>query len=178
MPRALNYLDKVYTDIYGLITPEIYDKKRYFISFIDDKTRYATIYLIRTREETFSIFSKWLNIEENQENTLLKRLHSDNAKEYKSGDFIDLFNAKGIKSTFTAPYTPEQNGIAERFNRTIVSKIRALLYTAKLPNYYWGEAALAATYLYNRTLHSALEGFITPYEAKKGKKPNIFNIKV
>ena len=136
MPRALNYLDKVYTDIYGLITPEIYDKKRYFISFIDDKIRYATIYLIRTREETFSIFSKWLNIEENQENTLLKRLHSDNAKEYKSGDFIDLFNAKGIKSTFTAPYTPEQNGIAERFNRTIVSKIRALLYTVKLPNYY------------------------------------------
>ena len=47
MPRALNYLDKVYTDIYGLITPEIYDKKRYFISFIDDKIRYVTIYLIR-----------------------------------------------------------------------------------------------------------------------------------
>ena len=136
MPRALNYLDKVHTDICGPIAPETYDKKRYFISFIDDKTRYATIYLIRTREETFSIFSKWLNIEENQENTLLKRLHSDNAKEYKSGDFIDLFNAKGIKSTFTAPYTLEQNGIAERFNRTIVSKIRALLYTAKLPNYY------------------------------------------
>jgi len=58
MPRALNYLDKVYTDICGLITPEIYDKKRYFISFIDDKIRYATIYLIRIREETFSIFSK------------------------------------------------------------------------------------------------------------------------
>ena len=65
MPRALNYLDKVHTDICGPIAPETYDKKRYFISFIDDKTRYATIYLIRTREETFSIFSKWLNIEEN-----------------------------------------------------------------------------------------------------------------
>jgi len=57
MPRALNYLEKVYTNIYGLITPETYDKKRYFISFIDNKTRYATIYLIRIREETFPIFS-------------------------------------------------------------------------------------------------------------------------
>jgi hypothetical protein len=65
IPIVLNYLEKVYLDIYGPILSKTYDKKRYFISFIDDKTRYVDIVLLRTRDELFNTFTKWLNTQEN-----------------------------------------------------------------------------------------------------------------
>ena len=72
---------------------------------------------------------------------MLKRFHSDNAKEYKSEIFTTLCKNRGIEQTFTAPYTPAQNGTAEIFNRTITGKIRAMLLESGLPRAWWGEAA-------------------------------------
>ena len=177
MPKVSTVLEKVHTDICGPIAPETLSKKRYFVSFIDDKTRWATVKLLATRDELFTVFNSYLAEEENQLGAKLKRLHSDNAKEYKTAEFKALFNKKGVKATYTAPYTPEQNGVSERFNRTVINKVRAMLISSGLPKALWGEAILAATYIYNRTPNSSLDGYITPYEARNGKKPDISNIR-
>jgi hypothetical protein len=175
--RATEYLEKVHSDICGPITPETWSKSRYFASFIDDKTRWAEISLLRTRDQLQDSVITWLKREENQSGLRLKRFHSDNAPEYKAL-VKDLFIKKGIIGTYSAPFNPEQNGTAEIFNRTIISKVRAMLITSGLPKAYWGEALTAAVYIYNRTPHSNLKGFITPYESRYGTKPDLSNIRI
>ena len=86
--------------------------------------------------------------------------------------FQSLFKKEGITHQITLAYTKEPNGLIERPNRTLITKVRSLLFQAKLPNYLWGEALLAAVFLYNRTPHSALKGK-TPYEIKNGLKPHL-----
>jgi hypothetical protein len=178
MPRASTILEKVHSDICGPISPETLSKKRYFVSFIDDKTRWATVRLLSSREQLFTTFNSYITEEEQQLGFTLKRLHSDNAREYKSQDFKALLDKKGAIATYSAPYTPEQNGISERFNRTIINKVRAILISSGLPKSLWGEAVLAATYIYNRTPNSSLPGYISPYEVRTGKKPDISNIRI
>ena len=177
MPRAEEVLEKVHSDICGPISPGTFGKKRYFVSFIDDYSRYADIRLLGTRDDLYTEFKDWLNTEEQQIGAKLKRLHSDNAKEYKSDEFKAIL-PNGAIGTYAAPYSPQQNGISERFNRTLMNKVRSMLIESGLPKALWGEAALAATYIYNRTPHASLPGLITPYEAKTGQKPDISNVRV
>lgn len=174
--RSTEYLEKVYSDICGPISPETWTKKRYFTTFIDDKSRFAEVALLRTKDQVFEEYKTWQVREERQTGLRVKRLHTDNAREYKSQDFQNHHREQGVLGTYTAPYTPAQNGVGERINRTIIEKVRSMLIGAKLPKAYWGEAVLAATYLYNRTLNSSI-GFKTPYEAKTGRIPDISNIR-
>ena len=134
--RASEYLEKVYSDICGPISPETWTKKRYFTSFIDDKTRYTEIALLRSKDQVFEEYKTWQIREERQSSLRVKRFHSDNAREYKSKDFQDLHRLQGVIGTYSAPYTPAQNGISERFNRTVIEKARAMLIEAKLPKAY------------------------------------------
>ena len=175
--RATEYLGKVHSDICGPFQVKTWSNKRHFVSFIDDKTRYAHLALLATRDEIYSEFESWLTLEVNQAGVMLKRFHSDNAKEYKSEIFTTLCKNRGIEQTFTAPYTPAQNGTAEIFNRTITGKMRAMLLESSLPRAWWGEAAQAACYIYNRTPHTGLPGNLTPYEARFGRKPDLSMIK-
>ena len=177
MPRASEVLEKVHSDICGPISPGTFGRKKYFVSFIDDYSRYADVRLLGTRDDLYNEFSGWLDEEQRQTGVKLKRLHSDNAKEYKSDEFKAIL-PDGAKGTYAAPYSPQQNGISERFNRTLMNKVRSMLIESGLPKALWGEAALAATYIYNRTPHASLLGLITPYKAKTGQKPNISNIRV
>ena len=176
--RASQYLQTVHSDIWGPVKPLTWSKGRWYISFIDDYTRWATVSILTSKDTTYKEFLNWLTLEENQSGTKLKRFHTDNAKEYQSLQIKDTLQEKGILNTYAAPYAHEQNGIAEVFNRTILNKVRAMLLQAKLSHRYWGEALMATVYIYNRTPHSALEGFITPYEARHGKPPDILNIKI
>ena len=106
MPRAKEKLEKIHSDICGPITPQTYSKKEYFISFIDDKTRWAVVKLLHTRDQIYDTFNEFSIEEENQLNAKIKRLHSDNAKEYKSERLDSLCKSKGVIAIYTAPYTP------------------------------------------------------------------------
>ena len=175
--RATEYLGKVYSDICGPFQTQTWSKKSYFVSFIDDKTRHAHLALLATRDELYPEFESWLTLEVNQAGTMLKRFHSDNAKEYRSEVFLNLCKSRGIEQTYTALYTPAQNGTAEIFNRTITGKMRAMLLESGLPRAWWGEAAEAACYIYNRTPYLGLSGSITPHEARYGIKPDLSTVK-
>jgi hypothetical protein len=106
-------------------------------------------------------------------NRLIRRFYSDGAPEYRA------INTKkcGIVYTTTGSYAPQQNPAVERVNLTISIKMRSLLYQAKLPRRYWGEALEMAVYLYNRTPYKSL-GLKTPFEAKTGQKPDISHLKI
>ena len=102
---------------------------------------------------------------------------SDNAAELTSNKLENLLKESGVKHELSSPYNPEQNGLIERPNRTLLNKVRALLIGAGLPKYFWGEALEAAVYLYNRTPHSSLNNK-SPYEIRYNKPPNLDNIRV
>ena len=146
---------------------------------MDKKTKYLEVALLRSKDEAHSAFLTFKAKAENQTSLKhkIKILSSDNGTEYVNKRFKITLNKAGIIYQTTALYTKEQNGNAKRINHTLLNKVRCILLNSNLPQYMWGEALLAVTYLYNRTPHSKL-GFKTPYKAKNGEKPDITNIKV
>ena len=105
-------------------------------------------------------------------------LRSDNGGEYITGEFESYLKLKGIHHELTVPHTPEQNGVAERMNRTLIESARSMLAHAGLPHCYWAEAVSTAAYLKNHTVTTAFEKVATPYERWYGRKPNISNLRV
>ncbi len=93
----------------------------------------------------------------------------DNGGEFSSKQFKDFCSQKGILIQYSTPYTPQQNGLAERKNRTLVEKARTMLNSSKLDKVYCGDALLTATHLHNRSPISANEGLKTPIEVVSGK---------
>ena len=107
----------------------------------------------------------------------IKTLRSDNGGEYTSTEFTSFLTKEGIKHELTIPHTPQQNGVAERLNRTLIEGVRTMLADSKLPHRFWAEALSTAVYLRNRSPTKALEG-VTPYEAWSGTKPNVSSLRV
>ena len=114
---------------------------------------------------------------EKESNCSLKILRSDNGGEFTSHKFEEYLVKEGIKHQLTIPYTPQQNGVSERKNRTLMEMARCLLYEKKLPLKFWVEAVSTATYLLNRMMTRSL-GDKTPYEEWHGHKPSIDHLKV
>ena len=107
----------------------------------------------------------------------IKTLRSDNGGEYTSKEFEDYLTKNGIRHERTVPKTPEQNGVAERMNRTLVKTIRAMLSDSKLPKKFWAEALSAASYVRNRSPTTAVKA-MTPYEVWKGYKLNANHLRI
>ena len=176
--RAKDPLVVVHTDICGFMPePAMGTKALYFISFIDDYSRYATVFLIRTKDEALDAFRKYKAWAENYTGFTIKNLHSDGGGEYMSGQFTTYLHIVGIHRQVTVARTPQQNGVAERFNRTIMESARSMLHAAGLPPMYWGDAVMTAVYLRNRLPTRALND-VTPYEAWRGEKPDLSHLRV
>ena len=172
--KAESYLDTIYIDIGGPIKPITQRSYRYYITFLDSATRWLDLDLLKSRANIHLVIETFIKRAELQSSSKIKRLHADN--EFKSIELEDLLKNKGIIITYAAPYTKEQNGSAERINRTLFNKVRALLFNSNLAKKYWGEALMASVYLYNRTPNSSIN-YKTPYELRYNKKPDISNIK-
>ena len=109
-------------------------------------------------------------------NRKLKVLRTDNGGEYTSADFKKYLKKEGVRHELTVPKTPEQNGVAERMNRTLVEAVRSMLAEAKLPHCFWAEALSTAVYLRNRSPTKAVKG-MTPFEAWTGDKPIVEHLR-
>ena len=106
---------------------------------------------MKTKDQVFEHFKKFHAMVERKKGKLLKCLRSDNRSEYTSNEFKSYYFEKGIRHEKTVPGTPQQNGVIEMMNRTIVEKIRCMLRMANLPKSFWGEAIVTACYLINRS---------------------------
>lgn len=149
-----------------------YGNARYFAIFIDDKTRYIEVVFLKSRSDILTEFKKYQLRVEKETGCKLIRLRSDNAKEYINKEFSDYLESQGIRRQLSVEYTPQQNGVAERANRTIVEMARAMLIKSKVPKGLWAEAVNMAVFLRNRCPSKA-NGKMTPYELWSGRKPNV-----
>lgn len=168
----------IHSDVCGPITPTTVDNKNYFVTFIDENTHYTVTYLLEFKNEVLKMFKDFVAKAESHFNLKLVHLYCDNGGEYLSNDFKEYCVEKGITFHLTIPHTPQQNGVAERMNRTITEKARTMIFTSELEKSFWGEAVLTATYLINILPTTALHINKTPYELWHNKKPRVDNLKI
>ncbi len=149
----------------------------YFLTFLDHHTHYCWVYPLKRKDQTYSYFKEWKAEVENRTGRRLKTLRTDTGGEYTSREFQAHLKACGIRHELTIPKTPEQNGAAERLNRTLVETTRAMLLDSRLPQRFWAEAVSTAAYLRNRSPTSAHED-MTPHQAWFGQKPGVEHLRV
>jgi len=149
----------------------------YYLTFTDDYSRKTWIYFLKKKDEVFSWFRHFKAFTENQIEKKIKTLRTYNGTEYESNEFHDFCKEAGIKRETTKPYTPEQNGVVERNNHTIVAVVHAMIHDQRLPKFLWVEAANTTIYVQNRCPHQAL-GSKTPEEMFIGKRPGVSHFRI
>ena len=154
-------LGLVHTDVCGKSNSKLLSVGEYFLTFIDDKSRYIWVYILKQKSEVVERFLEWKAMVERSTGKKLQALRSDNGGEYTSTQFQDYLTKEGIKHELTVPKSPEQNGVAERLNRTLMESVRSMLFGGQLPQRFWAEALATAVYLRNRSPTKANE-VITP----------------
>ena len=135
------------------------------------------VYFLKTKDEALGAFKKFCAQVEKGQEKKVRTLRTDNGGEFCSNQFKSYCESAGINRHYTAPYTPQQNGVVERRNRTVVAMARSMLKEMKLPSFLWGEAVRHSIYLLNRLPTRALSE-LTPYEAWTGVKPSLGHIRV
>jgi transposase InsO family protein len=175
--QTTGLLQLVHSDICGPITPTSIGGSCYFITFIDDWSRYYVVYPIRNKSDAFSKFKEYKAWSELSTNTRIKVLRSDGGGEFNSAEFLSYLKQCGIEKQTTPPHTPQHNGVAERANRVLVERMRSMLNHSGLSSYYWAEALMTAAYVRNLSPCRSVPD-ATPYEKWYGKKPTVNHLRV
>jgi len=147
---------------------------RYYLLFTDDYSCYTMVYILRQKSETLSKFREYKALVENYHDKKIKALRSDHSGEYTSHQFVKFLRDTEITHEETAPYSPEQKGLSERANRTLVERPKTMIIDGKMSNNLWAEAMHTAVYLNNRS--SASVENKTLYELWTGKQPNLSHL--
>ncbi|KAG6500437.1 hypothetical protein ZIOFF_040282 [Zingiber officinale] len=135
------------------------------------------VFVLAAKKDAFQAFKKFKSVTENTTEYKIKTLRTDRGGEFLSTEFTRFCENEGIERHLTAPYTPQQNGVVERRNRTVMAMARSLLKGTHMPARFWGEAVRHAVYLLNRLPTKAL-GDHTPFEAWMGRKPHLAHLRV
>ncbi|KAL0300180.1 UNVERIFIED_CONTAM: Retrovirus-related Pol polyprotein from transposon TNT 1-94, partial [Sesamum angustifolium] len=170
-------LDYVHADVWGPSNISTHGGNKYFLSIIDNFSRKVFVFLMKHKSDVFENFRKWKILVENQTGKKLKVLRTDNGLEFCNQSFSNLCDECGIKRHKTNPYTPQQNGVAERMNRTLLEKVRCMLISSGLPKSFWGETLVTAAFLINRSPSVPLNGQI-PESVWTGNAVDISSLRV
>lgn len=175
--RAKQILELIHSDVCGPMPVSSLGGARYLLTFTDDYSRKTFGYLLKNKSEVMSKFKIFKATVEKQTNFFIKRLRSDNGGEYCNRSFAQFLLREGIIHETTVPYSPQQNGVSERLNRTLIEKARCMLQESGLGKQYWGEAVSTAIYLKNRSPTAALPGK-TPEEVWSNCKVDLSHLRV
>ncbi|KAK1571102.1 hypothetical protein Q3G72_011942 [Acer saccharum] len=174
--RATECLGLIHTDVCGPMSIQARGGYEYFITFTDDYSRFGYVYLMRHKSDAFDMFKAFKAEVENQLEKHIKILRSDRGGEYLSGEFQQYLIDNGIVSQFSAPGTPQQNGVAERRNRTLLDMVRSMLSYSTLPISFWGYALQTAIYILNDVPSKSVPK--TPHELWTGRKPSLQHLRI
>ncbi|GJV57550.1 putative ribonuclease H-like domain-containing protein [Tanacetum coccineum] len=163
-------LQLLHMDLFGPTSIRSINHKTYCLVITDDFSRFSWTFFLRTKDETSAILKDFIRQIENQLNQKVKTIRCDNGTEFKNRDIIEFCGLKGIKREYSNARTPQQNGVAERKNRTLIEAARTMLADSFLPNTFWAEAVSTACYVLNRVLVTKPHNK-TPYELLLGKGP-------
>ena len=170
-------LGVVHTDICGPMEIPSLHGERYFITFTDETTGRVSIDLLHSKDQALASFQSYQARAEKVSGKQIKSLRSDGGGEYVNNRFKKYLEDAGIQHCITTPYSPSQNGLAERMNRTLVESARCMLEDSKLEKRFWGPAVLTAGHVHNR-LPSRSHGNISPLEFWTGQAPGIGHLRV
>jgi len=126
-------LDLIYSDVSVRMSSPSLSGFEYYVLFIDDHFRTTWIYFMKTKDEVLKRFQEFKALLENHRGKKIKVLRSDNGGEYTSKEFIEFCGREGIKRELNVPYNPQQNGVVERKNRTIIGTTRSMIHDQGLP---------------------------------------------
>ncbi len=192
--RASQILELVHSDLNGPLDGASLGGSRYFITFIDDFSKWTTVYMMRKKSESFKyfqIFHKYaqvhtghqlsrLNVIQRTNQTMeqIKSLRTDNGGEYISNTFKQYLLENGISHQLTVAYTPQQNGVAERMNRTLIDLVRSMIHSAGIEKKFWAEALQTAVHVRNRVTSRSLPPGKTPYHLWMKKTPDLAHLRI
>ena len=175
--RATKCFEVIHSDVWGISPVISHAQYKYFVTFIDDYSRFTWIYFLRSKSEVLQVFQTFIVYVETQFTSVIKVLRSDSGGEYMSNEFQAFLTQKGILSQRSCPYTPQQNGLAERKNRHLLDVVRTLLLESSVPPKFWVEALSAAVYLINR-LPSQTLNLDSPYFRLYGHPPDYKHLRI
>ena len=177
MWRASHPLQLIHSDLCGPINPISNSHKRYVLTFIDDFSRKLWVFFLAEKSDVFKMFQHFKVKVEKETGTSIKGLRTDRGGEFTSTEFIEFCTVNGIHRQLTASYTPQQNGVAERKNQTIMNMVRSLLTSRRVPKTFWPEAVNWAAHILNRSPTLAIQNK-TPEESWSGTKPSVTHFRV
>jgi hypothetical protein len=128
--------------------------------------------VLRSKDEAFLYFKKIKALAESDRGVRLRAFRTDRGGEFNSIEFTRFCEEQGVRRNTTAPYSPQQNGVVERRNQTVVEMARSLMKSMQVPATFWAEAVRTAVHILNRSPTRSLKG-LTPYEAWRGRKPKV-----
>ena len=164
------------TDVCGPF-PYSISNYRYYVLFKDDFSRFRHIYFLRQKSEVAARLKDFLRVCKTFGH-VIKEILSDNGGEFDNDQVRSILREEGIKQRLIMPFTPEQNGSAERDNRTIVEMVRTLMHAHnEIPKGLWAEIANTSVYILNRTGPTTQQGK-SPYELWYYKKPKISHLRI
>lgn len=166
----------MHADLCGLMRTQSQGGARYLLTLTDDYSRWTEIHLLRDKSQVSSKFAEYENFVETQTGKKIKALQTDNGKEFCNVAMDRILSESGIRRRLTAPYTPQQNGVAEGKNRTLIGAARSMLVDSGVPQSFWGEAVSTANYIRNRYITKVL-GIKTSYEVWTGRRPDISHLR-
>ena len=162
----------MHMDLFGPVSSPSFGGKRYCLVIVDEYSRYTWVFFLKAKGDATQEVISFIKKMENLNNCSVKHLRSDNGTEFRNNDLESFCDSKGISQNFSAPRTPQQNGVAERRNRTLIESARSMLIDAGLKTHFWAEAVNTACFTQNRSLIVKRHDK-TAYEVLRGRKPDI-----
>jgi transposase InsO family protein len=143
-------LELLHMDLFGSIAYISIGGSKYCLVIVDDYSRFTWVFFLQKKSQTQETLKGFLRRAQNEFELIIKKIRSDNGTEFKNSQIEGFLEDEGIKHEFSSPYTPQQNGVVERKNRTLLDMARTMLDEYKTPDRFWVEAINTAYYSINR----------------------------
>jgi hypothetical protein len=170
-------LELLHMDLFDPIAYISIGGSKYCLVIVDDYSHLTWVFFLQEKSQTQETLKRFFRRAQNEFRLRIKKIRSDNGTEFKTSQVEGFLEEEGIKHEFSSPYTPQQNGVVERKNRTLLDMARTMLDEYKTPDRFWAEAINNASYFINRLyLHQILKK--TPYELLTSKQPNVSYFRV
>ncbi|KAJ9546528.1 hypothetical protein OSB04_019071 [Centaurea solstitialis] len=170
-------LQLLHMDLFGPVNVQSIVGKKYTLVIVDEYSRYTWVFFLRSKSDTPEEIILFVRKMEKLNNLSVRSIRSDHGTEFKNSTLETFFDRKGISHNFSSVRTPQQNGVAERRNRTLIEAARSMLSEANLATQFWAEAVSTACYTQNRSL-IVKRFWRTPYELFRNRKPSIKHLHI
>jgi transposase InsO family protein len=165
-------LKMLHMDLFGPIAYISIGGNKYGLVIVDDYSRFTWVFFLQDKSEIQEVLKKFLRRAQNEFDDKVKKITSDNDTEFKNTQVEEFLDEEGIKHEFSAPYTPQQNGVVERKNQTLIEMARTMLDEYKTSDRFWAEAVNTTCHATNRLYHHKVLKK-TSYELLTGNKPSV-----